>query len=226
MLNAGSHAITATYSGSPGGAGTTGFGTSAGTTSLTISPAALSATGVNSRATAGALFTGTVAKFTNADPYGSAASYAAIITWSDGSTSDGTITGSKTLTVTGSHTYIDPGTDVVSIQISHILGNTTTATTLSTATVVSLGRAVQGGLTGDIDFWRGKNGQSLINGFNGGPYSTALSSWLSTAFPNLYGAGAGSNNLEYQFNYQVAAFFKTESALPGSNVECRCWRRP
>jgi hypothetical protein len=221
-LNVGSHTITASYaSGSPGGAGITGFGASTGTASLMINPVALSASGVKSTATAGALFTGTVATFTNVDPYGSAASYRAIITWSDGSTSNGTITGSGTLTVQGSHTYVDPGKDAVRVQISHVLGNTTTATALSTTTVVSLGQSVQSGLTGDIGFWHGKTGQALINGFNGGLGASALSGWLATTFPNLYGAGAGSNDLAGQFNSKVAAFFKTQSALPGSNVEAQ-----
>jgi hypothetical protein len=220
-LNAGSHTISAAYSGSPAGAGTTGFGASVGNTSLTINQAPLSATGVNSHATAGAPFTGTIATFTNPDPYGSAASYSAIITWSDGSTSNGTITGSGTLTVQGSHTYDDPGTDAVSVQISHILGNTTTATVLATATVVTLGQSVQSGLTGNIGFWHSKTGQALINSFNGGSTATALSGWLAGAFPNLYGANAGNNDLAGQFNSQVVAFFKSQAALPGSNVEAQ-----
>src|SRR6266446_3531048 len=138
-LNAGSHTITASYSGTPGGAGTTGFGPSAATTSLVINPAPLSATAVNFNATAGAPFTGTIATFTNADPFGSAASYTAIITWGDGSTSTGTITGTGTLTVSGSHTYADAVNEIVSVQISHNLGNTTTATVSDTATVTNLG---------------------------------------------------------------------------------------
>ena len=107
------------------------------------------------------------------------------------------------------------------MQISHILGNTTTATALATATVVSLGQGVQSGLTGDIGFWHSKTGQALINGFNGGSTATALSTWLATSFPNLYGAGAGVNNLTGESNAQVAAFYKTQFALPGSNVEAQ-----
>ncbi len=54
-----------------------------------------------------------------------------------------------------------------------------------------------------------------------GSNSTALSGWLATAFPNLYGAGAGSNDLAGQPNFEVAAFFKTQFSLPGSNVEAQ-----
>src|SRR5207244_865914 len=44
---------------------------------LTVTPAPLAAAGVNFSATAGAPFSGAVATFTNADPFGTAASYAA-----------------------------------------------------------------------------------------------------------------------------------------------------
>ena len=169
-LNAGSHAITVTYSGTPGG---TGFGTSTGTASLTVKPARLSATGVNVSAIAGAPFTGAVATFTNVDPFGTAASYTALITWGDGSTSAGSITGSGTLTVTGVHTYADPGSDTVHVQISHNLGDTTTVKVTSTATVVTLGQGVQNGQTDGIGFWNNKKGQALIYGFSGGPGATA-----------------------------------------------------
>jgi hypothetical protein len=86
------------------------------------------------------------------------------------------------------------------VQISHKLGNTTTATVYPTANVTSLGLDVQHGLTGGIGFWHGKNGQALINSFNGGSNATALSTWLSTSFANLYGAGAGPNNLTGESN--------------------------
>jgi hypothetical protein len=211
-LNAGSHTITASYSGTPGGAGTTGCGASTGSAGLTVNPAPLSATAVNFGATAGAPFSGAVAAFTNADPFGSAASYTATIDWGDGSTSAGTITGTGTLTVSGSHTYADPNSYALTVQISHNLGDTTTATVYPTATVTNLGQNVQDGLTGGIGFWNNKNGQALINAFNGGPDATALSSWLAMAFPNLYGSLSGASNA------QVAAFYQSQFALSGSNL--------
>src|SRR5262249_36722961 len=149
--------------------GTTGLGPSTATLGLTIAPAPLSASAVNFSAIAGAPWSGTVATFTNADPFGSAASYTATITWSDGSTSLGTITGAGTLTVSGTHPYADPGSYAATVQISHNLGYTTTATVYPTATVASLGLSVQHGLAGDIGFWHNSSGQALINSFNGGP---------------------------------------------------------
>jgi hypothetical protein len=220
-LNAGSHTITASYSGTSGGAGITPFTASEAATNLLVNPAPLSASAVNFAATAGAPFSGTVATFTNADPFGSAASYSATIDWGDGSTSTGTISGTGTLTVSGSHTYAAASSYAATVQISHNLGDTTTATVYPTATVTNLGQTVQDGLTGGIGFWNNKNGQRLIDSFNGGPNATALSSWLATTFPNLYGAGAGANNLTGYSNAQVAAFYQSQFALPGSNLEAQ-----
>jgi hypothetical protein len=209
MLNAGSHTITASFS-NPGGPGITGFGASAASTNLVVSPLPLSASAVNVGATAGAPFSGTLATFANPDPYGGAASYTALITWGDGSISAGTITGTGTLAVSGTHTYADPGSYAASVQITHNLGNTTMATVYPTATVTALGQAVQNGLEGDIGLWHNKNGQALINAFNGGPDSTALSSWLVTNFANLYGYLAGYTNA------QVALYYQDLFAQPGS----------
>jgi hypothetical protein len=220
-LNAGSHTITASYSGTPGGLGDPGLSPSTASTSLLIAPLPLSASAVNFAATAGAPFSGTVASFSNADPFGSAASYTATIDWGDGSTSPGTISGTGTLTVSGSHTYATAGSYAATVQISHNLGDTTTATVYPSATVTNLGQAVQDGLTGGIGFWNNKNGQRLIDSFNGGPTATALSSWLATTFPNLYGANAGANNLTGYSNAQVAAFYQSQFALPGSNLEAQ-----
>jgi hypothetical protein len=152
-----------------------------------VSPAPLSATGVNISATAGAPFSGIVATFTNADPFGSAASYTALINWGDGSTSVGVISGTGTLKVTGSHTYADPINEPVQVTISHNLGYTTTATTKATATVTSLGLGVSTGQTAGIGFWQNTNGQALIASFNGGSTSTMLSAWLASTFPTCTG---------------------------------------
>jgi hypothetical protein len=182
---------------------------------IRVNPAPLSATAVNVKATAGAPFSGAVATFTNADPLGSAASYTATIGWGDGSTSTGTITGSGTLTVGGSHTYADTGSYTLNVQISHNLGYTTTATVSPTATVTGLGLSVQRGLAGDIGFWHGSSGQALINSFNGGPGATALSTWLAQNFSNLYG------NLWGWTNADVAAFYQSQFALSGPNAEAQ-----
>jgi hypothetical protein len=187
---------------------------------VTISPATLSATGVNVQATAGAPFNGTVATFTSPDQIDSAAAFTALITWGDGSTSKGVISGSNgSFTVCGSHTYAAAANEAICVQISHKLGYTTTATTHSTATVTSLGQGVGQGLTASISFWSSSSGQALIEDFNSGEDSRTLSAWLATAFPNLYGADAGGGNLTGKTNAQVAAFSQMLFALGGTEAQ-------
>jgi hypothetical protein len=185
---------------------------------LTVAPAPLSAAAVNFSTTAGAPFSGTVATFTNADPYGTAASYIAFITWGDGSTSAGTISGTgSTLTVSGSHTYAAAGTPGVSVVIGHIHGYTMKATTSGTASVGSLSAGVVQGMTGTTAFWQ-TTGQALIKSFNGGSTATALSAWLAANFPNLYAAG-GVHNLAGKTNAEVAAYFQSLFQLGSTQVQ-------
>jgi hypothetical protein len=132
-------AAVANYAITPGAAAGSGLGNYtihfAGGT-LAVQPAPLPAAGVPFTAIAGVPFSGAVATFTNPDPFAGAASYAALISWGDGSNSAGVVSGSGgTLTVSGSHTYADPADPPVSVQISHNLGYATTATANFTATV-------------------------------------------------------------------------------------------
>ncbi len=60
-----------------------------------------------------------------------------------------------------------------------------------------------------IGFWQNKNGQKVINSFNGSTTSTALGNWLATTFPNLFGTSnpyTGSS-LAGKTNAQVAAIY-------------------
>jgi hypothetical protein len=173
-----------------------------------ITPALLSASGVNFSATAGAPFSGTVATFTTPETVDGAGAFSASILWGDGSTSNGIVMGSKgSFTVSGSHTFADPKASpgyAVSVQISN--PNTQSAMANDTATVTSLGQGVVKGLTATIGFWNNQNGQALITSFNvtaNTPKPTALASWLKATFPNLYG------NLAITYNADVAAYFQT-----------------
>jgi len=189
---------------------------------LTVKPAPLSAVGVSFSAIAGAPFAGTVATFINADPFGSAASYAASINWGDGVTSSGIITpAGNAFSVIGSHIYADPVNHSVTVRISHVFGFTTSVTVSDVATVTSLGLPVGPGLTGNIQFWNSASGQSLITSFNGDPASTVLSSWLATTFPRLYGASAGLHNLANETNSQVAALFQAVYSLPSPQPDAQ-----
>jgi hypothetical protein len=169
---------------------------------LTITPARLSASGVAVSVAVGAPFDGPVATFTNVDPFRTASAYTAAINWGDGTISQGAISGaSGSLTVNGTHTYLNPLHGAVSVQIAHTLGDTTSVTTSATVLVTNLGF----GMARDAAYWAGAAGQALINGFNGGPTSTSLSRWLATSYPGLFGSHAGLGDLAGETNAQVAA---------------------
>jgi len=95
------------------------------------------------------------------------------------------------------------------VQISNVLGYTTTATVTAAATVTTLGTGLGDTQAQGSSFWQSFWGQSLIAGFNGGSTSTALGNWLAATFPNLYGAAAGAHNLAGKTNAQVAAFYES-----------------
>ena len=188
---------------------------------LTVTAAPLSATAVKFGTIAGAPFSGTVATFTTPDTVDSAAAFTAVITWGDGSTSAGVVTGGNgSFIASGTHTYAAAGSYAVSVQISN--PDTQSATVNDAATVTSLNQGVTRGLTGGIGFWHNTNGQALIQSFNGGPSSTAaLGNWLAAAFPNLYGTSAGANSLAGQSNAQVAAYFQALFALGGAKAQAQ-----
>jgi hypothetical protein len=81
--------------------------------------------------------------------------------------------------------------------------------------------AVKHGQTAGIGFWHNKNGQALIKSLNGGATSTQLGDWLAATFGNLFGAGAGANNLAGKTNAQVAAFFQRKFLLRGSKLDAQ-----
>jgi hypothetical protein len=219
-LGVGQHLIRASYSGD------SNFTLSLDALTQTITPAPLTATSVNVNATAGAPFSGTVATFTSLpDKIDSATAFTAVISWGDGSTSNGVITGSNgSFTVSGSHTFADPNASpgyAVRVQISNPNTTPNPATANDTATVTSLGQGVVKGLTGGIGFWHNPNGQALIKSFGSTATGLTLANWLAATFPNLYGANTGSNNLSGASNAQVATYFLTLFNLGGTQVQAQ-----
>jgi len=81
------------------------------------------------------------------------------------------------------------------------------------------GSSVHGGQTATIGFWRNNKGQALINALpvvsNADGSVTSVANWLAATFPNLYGAGAGPNNLTGKSNAQVADFYVSLFKLGG-----------
>ncbi len=94
-----------------------------------VSDAALSATAGSVSATAGQLFSASVASFTDADPGGTAADYTAQIDWGDGSSSTGSITagGGNGFVAQGSHSYATAGSYQVTVTITDAGGASTVA---------------------------------------------------------------------------------------------------
>jgi hypothetical protein len=88
----------------------------------------------------------TVASFTDSDTASPASDFAATITWGDGSTSGGTVSGGAgTFSVAGSHTYAGAGSDAVAVTLTDD-GGGASATADSTAQIGG-GAGGAGGMT-------------------------------------------------------------------------------
>ena len=84
-------------------------------------------------------FTATVATFTDPDTVTSASDLTATVNWGDGTTTDGTVSGSNgSFTVSGSHAYTAGGQDTVTVSLLDDTPGTASGTATSTATVTAL----------------------------------------------------------------------------------------
>jgi len=106
--------------------------------------APLSATGVNVSATAGSPFSGAVATLSDGDPTAVASDFTATITWGDGASSAGTVTGGPgQFTISASHTWAAAGSYALTVSVKKVNGRTASAS--STATVAAAGGSGGGG---------------------------------------------------------------------------------
>src|SRR5271157_962698 len=95
-----------------------------GTATVADAPVIVTAGGI--AATANAPFSGQVATFTDAGP-DLPSQYVVTITWGDGSTSPGTVTGGApgtSFNVAGTHTYISSGSETYSVSVTNLAGTT------------------------------------------------------------------------------------------------------
>jgi hypothetical protein len=83
------------------------------------------------------------------------------------------------------------------------------------------GSPVTGGQSATIGFWQNKNGQGLINAFDGGGRSTRLGDWLAATLPNIFGAQAGDNNLAGKTNDLVASAFQQRFVVKGAKLDAQ-----
>ena len=74
----------------------------------------------------------------------------------------------------------------------------------ATVTITPLGPAVSHGAAATMGFWHNKNGQAVINSFNGRSSATQLGNWLASNFPNLFGSFAGQTNAQVVADFQTA----------------------
>ncbi len=103
---------------------------------------AITATGGNSvNGTEAAAASGTLASFTDPDPAAKASEYTASISWGDGTSTAGTISGPTggPFTVTGSHTYADEGSYPIKVTITDTDNTSNSATVDDTATIGDAG---------------------------------------------------------------------------------------
>ena len=139
---------------------------------LAISEAPITAAGTSSSATEGGSFTATVATFTDADPAGTAAEYAATIDWGDGSSGPGTIAGSAAgFSVTATHTYAEEGTFAITVTITDIDNASSSATAHSTVVVTDAALAASAACTATS--LRSYNGPTATFVDAAGPFGTA-----------------------------------------------------
>jgi hypothetical protein len=95
----------------------------------TIAAAPLTAFGRTLVVTGNKNFSGTVATFTSGNPAATPATFTAIITWDDGSTSKGTVSGTSVFTVSGTHTFGHfTNAHQITVTIFSMSGSTATVT--------------------------------------------------------------------------------------------------
>lgn len=106
---------------------------------LTIVDAPINAAGTSISAVEGAGVSATVATFTDPDPSATASGYAATVSWGDGNSSSGVITGATSFAVAASHVYAEEGNYSISVAITDVDSQSNSKTVTSTATVADAG---------------------------------------------------------------------------------------
>jgi hypothetical protein len=118
------------------------------TATATVSDAGLMASGTTIKAREGTTFSRAVATFKDANSGSAATEFTATITWGDGATSAGSISGSAgSYTVSGSHQYAEEGSHATRIAIKDAGGSTATGTgkaVVGDAKLTSTGRTITG----------------------------------------------------------------------------------
>lgn len=153
--------------------------------------AALEASGNPSLLSTSSLADTTLATFTDANPGGLASDFTAVIDWGDGGpASGGTISGPAggPFTVTGSHTYEQPGSYTITITITDDGGATATATTHVIVFAPS-GFAIgdtSSAAGAHVEFWGAQ--WARANALTGGPGPDAFKGYITSQHTPACGA--------------------------------------
>ena len=162
--------------------------------------------GIESSGAADASFT-----FTDGNPGSTTADFTATITWGDGTTSAGTVSGPTggSFTVAGSHTYAEEGSNTVTVTVQDDGGSTTSSTATAkvadaalTASPACAATSLQsyngptatfkdaaspGGtlldFTATIEWGDGSSSNGVVSGPNGGPYTVSGSHTYASPGP-------------------------------------------
>ena len=96
---------------------------------IKVDDAPLTSAGSSANPIAGVSFTGPVATFTDANPFGKVSDFSATVTWGDGTATPGVVSAGPSggFVVTGPHTYAAAGTYPTTIAITDVDGASTTA---------------------------------------------------------------------------------------------------
>jgi hypothetical protein len=167
--------------------------TATATSTANVSDAALTAS-CATLPTSARSFNGSTATFTDAaSPGGTISDFSATITWGDGSTSDGTLSGPDggPYTVSGSHTYATTGYFTISTTITDVGGSTTSTscTTLVYAFAPGGGYFVIGNnnaaLGTSTTFWGAQ--WRKLNSLSGGPAPASFEGYAESPTTPAYG---------------------------------------
>jgi hypothetical protein len=147
--------------------------TTANSTAVT-GDAPLAAKGVIATATEGAVFSGTIATFTDADEFANPGDYVVTITWGDGTTDAGAVVANPGggFLVTGTHTYTEEGSQSVSVTIlddGNSSASVTSTMIIGDATLSASGTTVKGtegaSLTGPVATFSDANSFAVASDF-------------------------------------------------------------
>jgi streptogramin lyase len=188
------------------------------TSTVTVTDAALSASGVDVSAVEGSAFSGRVAHFTDANPNPDINDFSATIDWSDGHTSAGTITadGSGGFNVSGSNTYAEEGSYAVSVSIMDAGGSTASASSTATVADASLSATGVGNhsivgvpVTAVVATFTDANSSPNINDFS------ATIDWGdgTTSAGTITSNGSGGFNVTGSHTYATADSYLTSVTI-------------